>query len=151
MSYHWLFSGTAIGFVASALLVVSTVLPRPAPVEQAGGIYDKTTRGARIYLKTPRLLARPSPDPGRSGFGSASQIAAPRRKRRRPRRWSARGGVGARRGRGGRRRIRVVAELERLTAGARPPRRPWTKARTLVEGGAPPVGHLRGDEGGQPA
>lgn len=55
MSYHWLFSGTAIGFIASALLVVSTVLPRPAPVEDQGGIYDKTTRGTRIYLKTPRL------------------------------------------------------------------------------------------------
>lgn len=55
MSYHWLFSGTAIGFVASALLVVSTVLPRPAPVESEGGIYDKTTRGTRIYLATPRL------------------------------------------------------------------------------------------------
>jgi predicted MFS family arabinose efflux permease len=55
MSYHWLFSGTAIGFVASALLVVSTVLPRPAPVEDQGGIYDKTTRGTRIYLRTPRL------------------------------------------------------------------------------------------------
>ncbi|GAN14538.1 MFS transporter (plasmid) [Sphingomonas paucimobilis] len=55
MSYHWLFSGTAIGFVASALLVVSTVLPRPAPVEAKGGIYDKTTRGTRIYLATPRL------------------------------------------------------------------------------------------------
>jgi len=55
MSYHWLFSGTAIGFVASALLVVSTVLPRPAPIEDRGGIYDKTTRGIRIYLRTPRL------------------------------------------------------------------------------------------------
>lgn len=55
VSYHWLFSGTAIGFVASALLVVSTVLPRPAPVEDQGGIYDKTTRGTRIYLRTPRL------------------------------------------------------------------------------------------------
>ncbi|MEG3174523.1 MFS transporter [Sphingomonas sp. ZB1N12] len=55
MSYHWLFSGTAIGFVASALLVVSTVLPRPVPVEDQGGIYDKTTRGTRIYLRTPRL------------------------------------------------------------------------------------------------
>lgn len=55
MSYHWLFSGTAIGFVASALLVVSTALPKPAPVEEQGGIYDKTTRGIRIYLKTPRL------------------------------------------------------------------------------------------------
>lgn len=55
MSYHWLFSGTAIGFVGSALLVVSTVLPRPAPSESEGGIYDKTTRGTRIYLATPRL------------------------------------------------------------------------------------------------
>ncbi|PZU79616.1 MAG: MFS transporter [Sphingomonas sp.] len=56
VSYHWLFSGTAIGFVASALLVVSTVLPRPTPTEgPEPGIYDKTTRGTRIYLKTPRL------------------------------------------------------------------------------------------------
>ena len=55
MSYHWLFSGTAIGFVASGLLVVSTMLPTAAPVEDQGGIYDKTTRGMRIYLKTPRL------------------------------------------------------------------------------------------------
>ncbi|MBN8814120.1 MAG: MFS transporter [Sphingomonas sp.] len=55
ISYHWLFSGTAIGFVASALLVVSTTLPRPKPIEDEGGIYDKTTRGTRIYLKTPRL------------------------------------------------------------------------------------------------
>ena len=55
ISYHWLFSGTAIGFAASALLVVSTVLPRPQPIKDEGGIYDKTTRGIRIYLKTPRL------------------------------------------------------------------------------------------------
>ena len=55
VSYHWLFSGTAVGFVASALLVVSTVLPKAKPVEDQGGIYDKTTRGIRIYLKTPRL------------------------------------------------------------------------------------------------
>lgn len=55
MSYHWLFSGTAVGFVASALLVVSTVLPRPAAAPDEGGIYDKTTRGVRAYLRTPRL------------------------------------------------------------------------------------------------
>lgn len=55
MNYHWLFSGTAIGFVASAFLVVSTVLPRPEPVEAKGGIYEKTTRGTRNYLATPRL------------------------------------------------------------------------------------------------
>lgn len=56
INFHWLFSGTAIGFVCSALLVLSTVLPRPARSgTRAGGIYQKTTRGVRIYLKTPRL------------------------------------------------------------------------------------------------
>lgn len=56
ISFHWLFSGTAIGFVASALMVVTTVLPRAKPSgKPSEGIYKKTTRGARIYLKTPRL------------------------------------------------------------------------------------------------
>lgn len=56
MNFHWLFSGTAIGFVASALFVLSTVLPKPVKVaERTGGIYRKTTRGIRIYLKTPRM------------------------------------------------------------------------------------------------
>ena len=56
ISFHWLFSGTAIGFVASALMVVTIVLPRAKPSGKASeGIYKKTTRGARIYLKTPRL------------------------------------------------------------------------------------------------
>jgi len=56
INFHWLFSGTAIGFVASALFVLSTVLPKPVKVaERTGGIYRKTTRGIRIYLKTPRM------------------------------------------------------------------------------------------------
>ena len=56
INFQWLFSGTAIGFFCSALLVLSTVLPRPvAPSARSGGIYEKTTRGVRIYLKTPRL------------------------------------------------------------------------------------------------
>lgn len=56
INFHWLFSGTAIGFVCSALLVVTSVLPRPVKGEQrSGGIYAKTTRGTRIYLRTPRL------------------------------------------------------------------------------------------------
>jgi MFS family permease len=49
-----LFFGTALGFVASALLVVSVVLPSPKP-SAPKGFYDRTTRGIRIYLKTPRL------------------------------------------------------------------------------------------------
>jgi H+ antiporter protein len=56
INFHWLFSGTAIGFLCSALLVVSTVLPKAASsAPREGGIYAKTTRGTRIYLKTPRL------------------------------------------------------------------------------------------------
>lgn len=55
ISFHWLFAGTAIGFVASALLVVSVGLPRSPAKPRTGGIYAKTTHGLRIYLKTPRL------------------------------------------------------------------------------------------------
>lgn len=56
ISFHWLFAGTAIGFVASAMLVASTVLPRTKRDDRRrGGIYARTTRGTRIYLKTPRL------------------------------------------------------------------------------------------------
>ena len=55
ISFHWLFSGTAIGFLASALLVVTSVLPKHAAKPRKGGIYEKTTRGIRIYLATPRL------------------------------------------------------------------------------------------------
>ena len=49
-----LFFGTAAGFIASALLVVSTVLPSPQP-SATTGLYQRTTLGIRIYLKTPRL------------------------------------------------------------------------------------------------
>lgn len=56
INFHWLFSGTAIGFLGSALLVISTVLPRAASsAPRQDGIYARTTRGTRIYLKTPRL------------------------------------------------------------------------------------------------
>ncbi|SIO04595.1 MFS transporter [Vannielia litorea] len=54
MSSGTLFLGTAAGFVASALLVVSVMLPSPKP-SAPRGIYDRTTRGMRIYLATPRL------------------------------------------------------------------------------------------------
>ena len=54
MSYNSLFLGTVLGFAASALLVASIVLPSPRPSEPRG-VYDRTTRGIRIYLATPRL------------------------------------------------------------------------------------------------
>lgn len=54
ISFHSLFAGTVIGFLASAAFVVSVVLPT-APATEKRGIYERTTRGLRIYLRTPRL------------------------------------------------------------------------------------------------
>ena len=53
-SFHSLFYGTVVGFIGSALLVVSVVLPK-AKLPPKRGIYERTTRGTRIYLATPRL------------------------------------------------------------------------------------------------
>ena len=54
ISFHSLFAGPVAGFLASAALVVSVVLPSPKATDQRA-IYDRTTRGLRIYLATPRL------------------------------------------------------------------------------------------------
>ena len=54
VSFHSLFYGTVVGFIGSALLVVSAVLPK-AKLPPPRGIYDRITRGTRIYLATPRL------------------------------------------------------------------------------------------------
>lgn len=54
ISFHNLFAGTVTGFLISAALVVSVVLPSPKP-SQPRGIYDRTPRGIRIYMATPRL------------------------------------------------------------------------------------------------
>lgn len=54
MTFNNLFVGTVVGFLVSAALVVSVALPSPKP-SQPRGIYDRMTRGIRIYLATPRL------------------------------------------------------------------------------------------------
>jgi len=54
VSFNTLFWGTGLGFLASALLVLSVILPSPKPSKRRG-IYTRTTRGIRIYLATPRL------------------------------------------------------------------------------------------------
>ncbi|MDP2742390.1 MAG: MFS transporter [Hydrogenophaga sp.] len=54
IGFHDLFAGTVIGFLASAALVLSVALPTHASAQRRG-IYDRTTRGLRIYLATPRL------------------------------------------------------------------------------------------------
>ncbi len=54
ISFHQLFVGTVIGFLASAALVLSVTLPQPKPGPPRG-VYDRTTRGIRLYLATQRL------------------------------------------------------------------------------------------------
>ncbi|MFI8826054.1 MFS transporter [Streptomyces sp. NPDC053431] len=57
--YSWLFAGTGAGFLASALLVLSTALPR-RPEPAAGPEERPSSRvaaGARLLLATPRLRA----------------------------------------------------------------------------------------------
>ncbi|MFC0387705.1 MFS transporter [Muricoccus vinaceus] len=54
ISFHVLFAGTVVGFLISAALVMSVTLPSPKSTERRG-IYDRTTRGVRMYLATPRL------------------------------------------------------------------------------------------------
>lgn len=51
-----LFAGTAIGFLVASVLILSVSLPSAAGAERRS-VYDRTTRGVRIYLATPRLRA----------------------------------------------------------------------------------------------
>ncbi len=55
IGFHWLFGGTVIGFLVSAMLVISVRLPQAVRTDRAKGIYDNITHGIRIYLATPRL------------------------------------------------------------------------------------------------
>ncbi|CVI24696.1 Permease, MFS (fragment) [Agrobacterium fabacearum CFBP 5771] len=54
ISFHSLFAGTVVGFLVSAALVVSVALPNH-PAKERRSIYERTTRGLRLYLATPRL------------------------------------------------------------------------------------------------
>lgn len=54
VSFPVLFGGTVVGFLLSALMVASVTLPkRDKPARR--DIWDRTTKGMRIYLATPRL------------------------------------------------------------------------------------------------
>ncbi|MFE5284723.1 MFS transporter [Nocardia sp. NPDC056611] len=55
ISYHSLFVGTAAGFVASALLVVTTRLPRLDPADHSAPLLERITAGARIMMNRPVL------------------------------------------------------------------------------------------------
>lgn len=55
INFHWLFAGTTLGFLASALLVMSVALPAPKVVPTTAGILKRMSRGIWIYWQTPRL------------------------------------------------------------------------------------------------
>lgn len=55
-SWHNLYVGTSIGFIASAMLIAAIVAPLLiSAVPQQRSVYQRTTRGMRFYLATPRL------------------------------------------------------------------------------------------------
>ncbi|RZQ59509.1 MFS transporter [Amycolatopsis suaedae] len=56
VSFHWLFSGTTAGFAVSALLVLTSRIPRATPSARTG-VVDRVAAGTRIFLSTPRLRA----------------------------------------------------------------------------------------------
>lgn len=59
ITYDRLFTGTVLGFLASAALVVSTALPERAAVTvpRTGGAYTRATAGIRFFLAVPWLRA----------------------------------------------------------------------------------------------
>ncbi|MFE0101838.1 MFS transporter [Streptomyces sp. NPDC059009] len=67
MTYNWLFTGTVVGFIGSAVLVVSVALPKPATglgssssAKSRSGpasVYAKATAGSRLFFRLPQLRA----------------------------------------------------------------------------------------------
>ncbi|WP_430475353.1 MFS transporter [Thalassospira lucentensis] len=54
-SFDSLFLANSATFVLSAILIVTAVLPKAAPIDRDGGLYANTLFGVVAYLKTPRL------------------------------------------------------------------------------------------------
>lgn len=55
INYHWLFAGTVVGFIGSSVLVALTIIPARNSGGKARPFVERLTRGAKIYLATPRL------------------------------------------------------------------------------------------------
>lgn len=54
MTFNWLFVGTSIGFVVSALLVLSTRIPN-ANSTGRNGAWERISSGITTFVRTPRL------------------------------------------------------------------------------------------------
>lgn len=53
--FHWLFSGTVVGFLLSATLVLTANLHDPLSAPSEESPLKRVTKGSLIYLRTPRL------------------------------------------------------------------------------------------------
>ena len=96
MSFHWLFSGTAIGFIASALLVVTSALPEGcAQARQRRDLRQDHAGNANLYSDTapPRTARGHACRCGRERHGDRQHG----RDRPQPRPFAERCGVGPRR------------------------------------------------------
>ncbi|QDG78005.1 MFS transporter [Labrenzia sp. PHM005] len=54
IGFHWLFAGTAAGFLLSAVLVITAAVPASQAISNTAPL-ERIKRGLAIYLKTPRL------------------------------------------------------------------------------------------------
>ncbi|MDQ0823322.1 MFS family permease [Arthrobacter sp. V4I6] len=54
MTFNWLFLGTSVGFIVSAVLVLSTRIPNAQPSAHAKA-WDRAAAGIRTFVRTPRL------------------------------------------------------------------------------------------------
>jgi MFS family permease len=54
MTFNWLFLGTSVGFVLSALLVLSTRIPNARPSAHTRA-WDRASAGIKTFVTTPRL------------------------------------------------------------------------------------------------
>jgi len=55
MTFHWLFAGTALGFLASAALVGAAGLALAREAGRQDSFFQRVTRGIRIYVSKPYL------------------------------------------------------------------------------------------------
>lgn len=55
MTFHGLFAGNALGFLASAALILTASIPTQKPDPMRRSFRARVSRGSWIYLKTPRL------------------------------------------------------------------------------------------------
>jgi MFS family permease len=54
MTFNWLFLGTSVGFIVSAVLVLSTRIPNAQPSAHAKA-WDRVAAGIKTFARTPRL------------------------------------------------------------------------------------------------